>query len=118
VLNVSADTEAVVCEALDAAGARVATWRAGAHELRPHIREYLRVMRKLHDDDGAPHSARYAAFDMAKKVVHDAAAKTLAAAMPGLAPDHETYRRLFSLFFSLVVDVTRIPGAGAHRRHG
>ena len=55
-------------------------------------------------------------LDMAKKVVHDAGAKTLAHALPKLARNHEGYRRLFTLVLSLLVDVTTLAGAG-HRRH-
>jgi hypothetical protein len=54
---------------------------------------------------------------MAKKVVHDAGAKTLARSLPDLARQHEAYRRLFSLLLAIVVDVTKLPGAIAHRRH-
>jgi len=74
------------------------------------------VLLVLYASTAAAHHS-FAAFDMAKKVVHDAGAKTLARALPELARDHETYRRLFSLLLAVVVDVTKLPGAIAHRRH-
>lgn len=111
--------DAVVCTTFDAHAMERARHEVRTADLRPHVEEYLAIIRRLHGDDGeSRHSPRMAAFDMAKKVVHDGAAKTLARAMPGLAPDHEAYRRLFSLLFAVVVDVTALPGARAHRRHG
>ncbi len=118
-LHVSYDARALVCATFDAAGATRRTFEVQATDLRPHVEEYLAIIRKMHTHDPkSDFSSRMEAFDMAKKVVHDGAAKTLSRTMPTLAPDHETYRRLFSLFFSLVVDVTKLPEARAHRRHG
>lgn len=116
-LLVSADTRALTCATFDEAGAPRATYAAHEADLRSFVEEYLSVIRRLGVEE-ARTSPRMIALDMAKKVVHDGAARTLAHCMPGLAHDHDTYRRLFSLLFSLVVDVTRLAAPDAHRRHG
>ncbi len=85
--------------------------------LREHIEEYLAIIRRIESGETNDSSSVMHTLDMAKKVVHDDGAKTLAEALPNLARDHEGYRRLFSLILSLVVDVTKLPGAKAHRRH-
>ncbi len=111
VLHVAADSRAVSLSTFDAAGAPRSALEVPMAELRPQIDEYLAIIRRMQGDDkGAMH-----ALDMAKKVVHDAGAKTLARAVPELARDHESFRRLFSLILSVVVDVTALPGS--HRRH-
>ena len=81
------------------------------------IGEYLHVIRRMQDADVSESSSKMQALDMAKKVVHDNGARVLATAAPGVASAHETYRRLFTLVLSVVVDVTALPGAKAHRRH-
>lgn len=116
-LRVAWNAHAVSCATFDEDGAPRATFEVRATDLRPHVEEYLAIIRKMSDGGGGDFSSRMAAFDMAKKVVHDGAAKTLARTMPELARDHEAYRRLFSLFFAVIVDVTKLPGARAHRRH-
>ncbi len=117
-LHVAFDARAVTCATFDAEGSPRKLLRVTAADMRPHVEEYLAIIRKMHEDDGSDFSSRLTAFDMAKKVVHDGAAKTLARTLPNLARDHETYRRLFSLIFALIVDVTKLPTARAHRRHG
>lgn len=118
VVHFSYDANAVRCRTFGERGEPRASFEVTAAQLRLHVEEYLAIVRKMHaSGDASDFSSRMAAFDMAKKVVHDGAAKTLASAMPGLARDHETYRRLFSLIFSLIVDVTKLPTARAHRRH-
>ena len=79
--------------------------------------EYLAIIKRMHLEDQNDRSARMHALDMAKKVVHDAGAKTLENALPRMAQDHETYRRLFTLMLALLVDVTKLPGTQPHRRH-
>jgi hypothetical protein len=51
---------------------------------------------------------------MAKKVVHDKAARLLGEELAALAGEHEGYRRLFSLVVSLFVDTTRLPLTHRH----
>jgi hypothetical protein len=81
-------------------------------ELDGHAREYLRTIRQLMEE--SPHSSRFEALDMDKKVVHDQAARALAALAPDVCDTHETYRRLFSLLVSLRVDTTKLPTAHGH----
>lgn len=85
--------------------------------LGPIIGEYLHVIARMQTEEVAESSAKLQALDMAKKVVHDKGAKLLAQAAPGVGKSHETYRRLFTLVLSMLVDVTALPGATAHRRH-
>jgi len=82
--------------------------------LAPHIAEYVAIMKKMIEDDiPAP---RLEALDMAKKVVHDAAARALAEHSPNLARGHEGFRRLFTLLVALRVDTTHLPGAHRYRK--
>ena len=115
-LHVSADEDGVSLVTFDEGGAVIESRLLARARLAPHVDEYLLIIRKMQSDDASESSTRMQALDMAKKVVHDGGAKTLAAELAGFAPDHETYRRLFTLLLSVVVDVTKL-GAGAHRRH-
>lgn len=73
--------------------------------------EYLSVIDRL-EEDGLT-GARAEALDMAKRVVHDDAARKLAKLLPDLARTHECHRRFFSLVVSLAVDTSQ--KASAHR---
>lgn len=77
-----------------------------------HAAEYLRTIRLLMDEPS--HSSKFAALDMAKKVVHDNAGRALAALAPDVHDTHECYRRLFSLLVALRVDTTKLPTAHGH----
>ena len=116
-LHVSLDDEGLALVTFDENGGPMATHVLPAAQLDPHTKEYLTIIGHMHLGDASESSARMQALDMAKKVVHDGGARTLAAQLPGFAPDHETYRRLFTLLLSVVVDVTQLPGMSAHRRH-
>ena len=116
-LHLSFDREGLALVTFDESGGPVATHVLAPAHLEPHTKEYLAIIGRMHEADASESSARMQALDMAKKVVHDGGARTLAERLPGFAPDHETYRRLFTLLLSVVVDVTRLPGVKAHRRH-
>ena len=116
-LHVAHARHAVLLSTFDEVGAPRGVYEVPHGHLRQHVDEYLAIIGKMHGDDSNDASARMHALDMAKKVVHDAGAKTLARAVPELARDHESYRRLFSLLLAIVIDVTKLPGAIAHRRH-
>jgi uncharacterized protein (UPF0262 family) len=75
--------------------------------LSRELSEYLAVMDRLADD--GMNSARAEALDMAKRVVHDAAARKLGDLLPGTSSSLETRRRLFTLIVSLVADTTGKP---------
>ena len=117
-LHVAPARHAVLMSTFDEQGAPRNMYEVPQAQLRVHADEYMAIISKMYGDETNDASSRMHALDMAKKVVHDAGAKTLARAAPELARDHETYRRLFSLLLAVVVDVTKLPGAFAHRRHG
>ena len=98
-------------------GAEVEEYTVPSDSLAALIGEYLHVIGRMQDSEVSESSSKMQALDMAKKVVHDNGARVLAAAAPNVASSHETYRRLFTLVLSVVVDVTALPGAKAHRRH-
>jgi hypothetical protein len=81
--------------------------------LRAMLDEYIDVIHKLMDENASP--PRVEALDMAKKVVHDSAAKKLSELLPDLTSDLEARRRLFSLIVALVFDTTKL--SVAHRHH-
>jgi uncharacterized protein (UPF0262 family) len=117
VLHVGLAGREVVLATFDAAGAPTGVVEVSHERLRPHVEEYLAVIHRLQHHERGEASAQVHALDMAKKVVHDNAARTLATALSssGFGGDHESYRRLFSLLLSVLVDVTKLPGARTHR---
>lgn len=115
-LHVSVADDGVVLVTFDEGGAVLETRIVELPKLQPHVDEYLFIIRRMQSEGASDSSSKMQALDMAKKVVHDGGAKTLAAELAGFAPDHETYRRLFTLLLSVLVDVTKL-GGGAHRRH-
>lgn len=117
-LHIAHHRHALMLTTFDEQGAPRAAFEVPNADLAKHASEYVEIIRRMYADDTRNASSRMHALDMAKKVVHDAGAKTLARAMPELARDHESYRRLFSLLLGIVMDVTKLPGAFAHRRHG
>ena len=116
-LHIADARHAVLLSTFDEGGAPRSVLEVTHADIKHHVDEYLAIIKNMQASDSSVHSSAMFSLDMAKKVVHDAGAKTLARALPGLATDHETYRRLFSLLLAVVVDVTKLPGAIAHRRH-
>lgn len=90
--------------------ARVEVLRA---ELSAFLTEYLGVIDRLGEDGLS--MARVEALDMAKRVVHDEAARRLGVLIPDLSEHLETRRRAFSVLVAIVVDTTARPGAHRHR---
>jgi len=78
----------------------------------PILTEYLQIIARM--DSEAHETGRLEALDMGKKVVHDTAARALAQALPELAENHVTYRKLFSMLVALQVDTTKLIHARAH----
>ncbi|WP_394849005.1 UPF0262 family protein [Pendulispora brunnea] len=76
------------------------------------LSEYLQIITRM--DSEAHETGRLEALDMGKKVVHDTAARALAQALPELAANHATYRKLFSMLVALQVDTTKLIHARAH----
>ncbi|TFH29089.1 MAG: hypothetical protein E4H00_07595 [Myxococcales bacterium] len=84
------------------------------HELLSElITEYIDIVRQIAEADGVN---QMEALDMAKKVTHDRAGRTLKRKLRDLGFDLETSRRLFTLLLSLRVDTTRLVGIHGHRR--
>lgn len=81
--------------------------------LAPHFRSYLDVCHQMTMLNEGSHSARLEALDMAKRVMHDRAAKSLLDLCGSILPDLGTARRFFSLLTSLAFDTSRI--CGGHR---
>jgi len=77
------------------------------------LSEYLGVIARL-EEDGIP-MARAEALDMAKRVVHDDAARRLGALIPELGTTHDARRKFFSLVVSLAVDTSKMGAAHRHR---
>ena len=86
--------------------------RIDRQRLSPQLKEYLAVIEML-DDDYLP-MQRAEVLDMAKRVVHDAAANLLSELLPSLNADHEHRRRLFSLLVALSADTTKKRMAHRH----
>jgi uncharacterized protein (UPF0262 family) len=74
--------------------------------------EYIDIVRQIAEADGVN---QMEALDMAKKVTHDRAGRTLKRELRELGFDLEMSRRLFTLLLSLRVDTTRLVGIHGHR---
>ncbi len=116
-LHIANAHHAVLLSTFDEQGAPRGVFEVPHAHIKHHVEEYLAIIKHMQSSEASDYSSKMHALDMAKKVVHDAGAKTLSRALPAFARDHETYRRLFSLLLAVVVDVTKLPGAIAHRRH-
>jgi hypothetical protein len=84
--------------------------------LKSLIHEYVDIVRQIAREEGPGGLARLEALDMAKKVIHDKAARVVRRHCRGLGIDHDTSRRLFTLLLALRVDTTRLVGVHGHRR--
>lgn len=84
-------------------------------QLRVHIADYVDIVRRMSSSETNSASAHMEALDMAKKLTHDAAGRTMERLCRPLGADHETSRRLFSLLLSVFVDTTRLVGVHGHR---
>lgn len=81
-------------------------------EIDAVLTEYLGVISRL-EDDGL-NAARAEALDMAKRVVHDDAARKLGASIPHIGAGLRACRKLFSLLVSLAADTTKLSAAHRH----
>jgi len=73
-------------------------------DIESELAEYLAVISRLEEED-IP-MPRLEALDMAKRVVHDKAAKKLGELLPDLSPSLETRRRVWSLLVAVLIDTT------------
>jgi uncharacterized protein (UPF0262 family) len=78
------------------------------------ITEYLAIIRRLDENAQDRDAAWFEAVDMAKKVVHDQAARVLASNVPELSTDLATLRKIFTLVLALFVDTTTLHHARGH----
>lgn len=81
-------------------------------EIEAVLTEYLGVISRL-EDDGLT-ATRAEALDMAKRVVHDDAARKLGASIPHIGAGLRPCRKLFSLLVSLAADTTKLSAAHRH----
>ena len=97
-------------------GEAVATGHVDHATMRAHVDDYVAICKKMGALDQGSGSAKVEALDMAKKLAHDAAARTLASMLDGVKPDLRTSRRLFTLLLTLYVDTSRLAMVHAHKR--
>lgn len=83
--------------------------------LAPHLDEYTAICRRMGAAEHGLASSALEALDMAKRVAHDSAARTVQRLFKPVGPDHPTARRLFTLLLTLWVDTTRLTMLHAHR---
>lgn len=114
-LQVAVSGQATTLWLEDAAGQRLASAVIPRSALSEHVTEYVDIVRQLDAAEDAGFGPRVEALDMAKKVAHDDAAKTLEKLCEPLGVDHETARRLWTLLLTLRVDTTRLTGVRGHR---
>jgi uncharacterized protein (UPF0262 family) len=100
----------------DESAAELESVRLARDVLKALTHEYVDIVRQIAREEGPGGLARLEALDMAKKVVHDKAARLVRKECRSLGIDHETARRLFTLLLSLRVDTTRLVGMHGHRR--
>ena len=106
--------DSITIEALDDDGFAKQTFAITKESLAKPIDEYLSIIRGMDESAKDRDASWFEAVDMAKKVVHDQAAKILATLVPELSTDLPTLRRLFTLLLSLFVDTTTLHHARGH----
>jgi uncharacterized protein (UPF0262 family) len=111
---VSSKPGTAVFEALDEDGIAVATFEITEASLQAPITEYLAIIRRMDDNAQDRDASWFEAVDMAKKVVHDQAARVLLSTVPNLSSDVGTLRKVFTLVLSLFVDTTTLHHARGH----
>jgi uncharacterized protein (UPF0262 family) len=115
-LDVAVSGQATTLMLFDETGAELGRAVVPKSALTAHVTEYVDIVRQLDraDDEGFT-SARLEALDMAKKLAHDDAARTLRRLCRPLGADHDTCRRIWTLLLTLRVDTTRLTGVRGHR---
>jgi uncharacterized protein (UPF0262 family) len=114
-LHVAVSGQATTLELRDASGASLGSAVVPRSALSEHVTEYVDIVRQLDAAEQGIGSARLEVLDMAKKLAHDDAAKTIEKLCAPLGVDHETSRRLWTLLLTLRVDTTRLTGVRGHR---
>ncbi|MEO7111207.1 MAG: UPF0262 family protein [Polyangiaceae bacterium] len=111
---VSSKPAVVLFEVLDDEGFAVTTFEITQASLQTPITEYLVIIRRMDDNAQDRDASWFEAVDMAKKVVHDRAARVLLSSVPELSSDLGTLRKIFTLVLSLFVDTTTLHHARGH----
>ena len=114
-LLVSPGKDAIVLDFLDDDGEVRASERVSLTLLADVVREYVDIIGRMDADSSIRDVTHLEALDMAKKVVHDKAARVLTTAHPDIGRDLGTYRRLFTLLLVTHIDTTALAHARGHR---
>jgi uncharacterized protein (UPF0262 family) len=102
-------------EIFDAAGVSLGRSEIARSALTEHLTEYVDVVRQMDRTGEGVGSSRLEALDMAKKLAHDDAARTLKKLLRPIEVNHAGCRRLWTLLLTLLVDTTRLVGIRGHR---
>ncbi|MEO8797476.1 MAG: UPF0262 family protein [Polyangiaceae bacterium] len=108
------DGDRVVLEALDDDGRVAESFTVERASLAKPIAEYVAIIRRLDDKAKERDGTWFEAVDMAKKVVHDEAARVLRKTVPALSSDLGTLRKTFTLLLALFLDTTTMHHARGH----
>jgi uncharacterized protein (UPF0262 family) len=111
---VSSKPGVALFEVLDDEGFAVSTFEITQASLQTPITEYLDIIRRMDKSAQDRDASWFEAVDMAKKVVHDQAARVLLSSVPDLSSDLGTLRKVFTLVLSLFVDTTTLHHARGH----
>lgn len=114
-LAVTLGQQGIVLALLTGTGEPIAQAEVPRSALSPHVAEYVDIVRQLERAQRGGGSASVEALDMAKKLAHDDAARTLRRICRPLSADHDTCRRIWTLLLTLRVDTTRLTGVRGHR---
>lgn len=108
------DGDRVLLEALDEDGQVAESFAVERSSLAKPINEYVAIIRSLDDNAKERDGSWFEAVDMAKKVVHDEAARVLRKTIPELSSDLGTLRKTFTLLLALFLDTTTMHHARGH----
>lgn len=111
---VSSKPAIAIFEVLDEEGFATGTFEITQASLQAPITEYLAIIRGMDETARDRDASWFEAVDMAKKVVHDQAARVLTSTVPELSIDLGTLRKVFTLVLSLFVDTTTLHHARGH----
>lgn len=115
-LSASVRPDAVVLEALDEEGIVVRAFTVRREAIAASIDEYIAIIRRLDEGTTFHDASWFEAVDMAKRVVHDQAARRLALEVPTISTELVTLRKVFTLVLALFVDTTALQHKGHGRR--
>ncbi len=111
---ITSTEEAILFEFLNADGAVFESRSLPRAAVAHAVADYVRVIARLGEASTCRTTSEFEALDMAKRVVHDEGARTVAECVAGLARGLAAHRRVFTLVVSLSVDTTRLPHAYGH----